>query len=73
MDVTGLVGANGAGKTTLMSLVLGLRAPTAGQTQVLGFDPQTNGAELRALIGYGPERNVVPEDMPASDFGLFAY
>lgn len=66
--VTGLVGANGAGKTTLMSLVLGLRAPTAGQAWVLGHDPQTNGAQLRAQIGYGPERNVVPEDMPASDF-----
>ncbi len=66
--VTGLVGANGAGKTTLMSLVLGLRVPTAGQASVLGFDPQTNGAQLRAQIGYGPERNVVPEDMPASDF-----
>lgn len=66
--VTGLVGANGAGKTTLMSLVLGLRAPTAGQARVLGFDPQTDGAALRARIGYGPERNVVPEDMPASDF-----
>ncbi len=66
--VTGLVGANGAGKTTLMSLVLGLRAPTAGQTWVLGLDPRTNGAELRAQIGYGPEHNIVPEDMPASDF-----
>ncbi len=66
--VTGLVGANGAGKTTLMSLVLGLRVPTAGQASVLGFNPQTNGAQLRAQIGYGPERNVVPEDMPASDF-----
>ncbi len=66
--VTGLVGANGAGKTTLMSLVLGLRTPTAGQALVLGLDPQTNGAQLRAQIGYGPERNVVPEDMPASDF-----
>ena len=66
--VTGLVGANGAGKTTLMSLVLGLRTPTAGQALVLGLDPRTKGAELRAQIGYGPERNVVPEDMPASDF-----
>ena len=66
--VTGLVGANGAGKTTLMSLVLGLRVPTAGQASVLGFDPQTDGAQLRAQIGYGPERNVVPEDMAASDF-----
>lgn len=66
--VTGLVGANGAGKTTLMSLILGLRAPTAGKASVLGFDPQTDGAQLRARIGFGPERNVVPEDMPASDF-----
>ena len=66
--VTGLVGANGAGETTLMSLVLGLRAPTEGKASVLGFDPQTSGSELRAQIGYGPERNVVPEDMPASDF-----
>ncbi|MCQ3807868.1 MAG: ABC transporter ATP-binding protein [Acidimicrobiaceae bacterium] len=66
--VTGLVGANGAGKTTLMSLVLGLRAPTAGQASVLGYDSQTQGAQLRAQIGYGPERNVVPEDMPASEF-----
>ncbi len=66
--VTGLVGANGAGKTTLMSLVLGLRVPTAGQAQVLGLDPRTKGAELRAQIGYGPERNVLPQDVPASDF-----
>ena len=66
--VTGLVGANGAGKTTLMSLVLGLRVPTAGQTRVLGLDPRAEGAQLRAQIGYGPERNVLPQDTPASDF-----
>lgn len=66
--VTGLVGANGAGKTTLLSLFLGLRVPTAGQVRVLGLNPQTNGTQLRARIGYGPERNIVPEDMPVSDF-----
>jgi ABC-2 type transport system ATP-binding protein len=66
--VTGLVGANGAGKTTLMSILLGLRLPTAGRVEVLGLDPLTHGAELRALVGYSPERNVLPEDMPASDF-----
>ena len=66
--VTGLVGANGAGKTTLMSILLGLRHPTAGTAEVLGLDPRTQGAELRALVGYGPERNLFPEDMPASDF-----
>ena len=66
--VTGLVGANGAGKTTLMSILLGLRTPTAGTATVLGLDPAHDGPRLRALVGYGPERNVLPEDMPASDF-----
>ena len=66
--VTGLVGANGAGKTTLMSILLGLRDATAGTATVLDLDPTRDGAELRALVGYGPERNVLPEDMPASDF-----
>jgi ABC-2 type transport system ATP-binding protein len=65
--VTGLVGANGAGKTTLMSILLGLRRATAGTATVLGLDPVTQGVELRAVVGYGPERNLFPEDMPASD------
>ena len=66
--VTGLVGANGAGKNTLMSILLRLRAPTSGTATVLGLDPTTDGAHLRAVVGYGPERNQFPEDMPASDF-----
>lgn len=66
--VTGLVGANGAGKTTLISLVLGLLTPTAGSISVLGLEPRSNGPELRAQIGYGPERNVLPDDLRAYDF-----
>ncbi|MEM9201441.1 MAG: ABC transporter ATP-binding protein [Actinomycetota bacterium] len=66
--VTGLVGANGAGKTTLMSIALGLRAQTSGSISVLGMDPARDAATLRSVVGYGPERNVLPEDMPASDF-----
>ncbi len=66
--VTGLVGANGAGKTTLMSIALGLRGQTSGSISVLGMDPAREAAQLRSVVGYGPERNVLPEDMPASDF-----
>jgi ABC-2 type transport system ATP-binding protein len=66
--VTGLVGANGAGKTTLISLTLGLLRPTTGSISVLGLDPGADGPALRAMIGYGPERNVLPDDLQAYDF-----
>jgi len=66
--VTGLVGANGAGKTTFMSLALGLRRPTQGSVRVLGLEPISDGAKLRSLVSYGPERNILPDEMPAVDF-----
>ena len=66
--VTGLVGANGAGKTTFMSIALGLRAPTAGSIRVLDLEPVADGAKLRSLGSYGPERNILPDEMPAVDF-----
>lgn len=66
--VTGLVGANGAGKTTLLYAVLGLRRPTSGSVRVLGLDPVADGPELRSLVGFAPERNVLPDEMRAIDF-----
>ena len=66
--VTGLVGANGAGKTTFMSIALGLRAPTTGSIRVLDLEPVADGAKLRSLVSYGPERNILPDEMPAVDF-----
>jgi ABC-2 type transport system ATP-binding protein len=38
----GLLGRNGAGKTSLMSLVAGLRRPSAGSVRVFGEDPWEN-------------------------------
>jgi ABC-2 type transport system ATP-binding protein len=50
-----LVGPNGAGKTTLLRTLLGLARRDGGTVEVLGLDPATRGAEVRAQIGYVPE------------------
>ncbi len=39
--ILGLIGPNGAGKTTFIKHCLGLVEKTAGELQVLGFDPYT--------------------------------
>jgi ABC-2 type transport system ATP-binding protein len=52
--VIGLLGPNGAGKSTLVKAMLGI-IPFEGQARVLGLDPRTDGAAVRARVGYMPE------------------
>lgn len=63
--VTGLLGANGAGKTTLIALILGLSTPDAGRVEVLGRPPSP---EVRAHLGYAPEHDPLPPEVPAQEF-----
>ena len=65
--VTGLVGANGAGKSTLIKILLGLTDATSGSARVLDHDVTTDGAAIRALVGYMPEHDCLPADVSASD------
>lgn len=68
VGVWGLLGDNGAGKTTLMGLMLGLLTPDAGILETLGGSPHRNGPATRARIGYSPEHQLFPSDLPAIDF-----
>jgi ABC-2 type transport system ATP-binding protein len=50
-QVTVLLGVNGAGKTTTLECAQGLRRRTGGTIRLLGHDPQTADADLRARVG----------------------
>jgi drug efflux transport system ATP-binding protein len=51
-----LVGPDGAGKTITMRLLVGIMDPDEGRAEVLGFDPVSQGDQVRELIGYMPQR-----------------
>jgi len=52
-EVYGLIGPNGSGKSTTMKAILGLLAPTQGQTTIFG-QPSTEVAS-RKEVGFLPE------------------
>jgi ABC-2 type transport system ATP-binding protein len=53
----GLLGPNGAGKTTLIHTLLGFHKPASGTARVFGRDIRTEIKNIRAHIGYMPERD----------------
>ncbi len=64
----GLIGPNGAGKSTTIKMLIGLLRPTAGELQVLGFDPFHGGNPFRRELGvvFG-QRNSLFWDIPVID------
>lgn len=53
-EVLGFLGPNGSGKTTTIRMMLGLIRPSGGSLEVLGADPWSGPAALRAGLGYVP-------------------
>lgn len=52
----GLLGRNGAGKSSILKALLGLVRPAHGRLEILGLPENALGADIRARIGYMPER-----------------
>lgn len=52
----GLLGPNGAGKTTTLRMLAGTLLPTSGTAKVAGFDLVSQAADVRARVGWMPER-----------------
>jgi ABC-2 type transport system ATP-binding protein len=66
-EIVGLIGANGAGKTTTVECIQGLRTPDAGILRVLGYDPVTQAAELRPLIGSQLQDSALPDRLRVAE------
>jgi ABC-2 type transport system ATP-binding protein len=66
-EVFGLLGPNGAGKTTIVEILEGHRAPTAGDVQVLGFNPERREREFRERIGIVPQEGGIEPVLTVSE------
>jgi ABC-2 type transport system ATP-binding protein len=66
-EVFGLLGPNGAGKTTLVRLLNGVLESSGGSARVLGFDPLTQGDQLRQQTGVLTETPSLYEGLSARD------
>ncbi len=62
----GIIGPNGAGKTTLVKLLLTVVRPTSGTVRIFGENPELS--QVRARIGYLPERLALPPASTPSEF-----
>ena len=69
--VFGLLGENGAGKTTAIRILLGLLRSNSGKAEVLGFDSERDGLEIRRRVGYVAERPTLYEWMTVAEIGWF--
>ena len=66
-EVYGILGPNGSGKTTTILMLLGLTDPTEGTVRVLGLDPTRYPLQVKARVGYIPDRVGFYDDLSAWD------
>jgi ABC-2 type transport system ATP-binding protein len=70
-EIYGLLGPNGAGKTTTLRILSGLDTPTSGTVRVVGFDPVTEGIEVRRRTGYVAESAILYESLTPREYFEF--
>jgi NitT/TauT family transport system ATP-binding protein len=49
-EIVALLGQTGAGKSTILNMIMGQTAPSTGEVRINGFDPRSNGQDLRGFM-----------------------
>ena len=71
-EIVGLLGLTGAGKTTTLRVLACDLMPTSGTVKVGGFDVVASPDEVRARVGYLPDRPPLYDDMAVAEYLRFA-
>ncbi len=62
-EAFGFLGPNGAGKTSTMRMIGCVSPPSGGTLRILGLDPVTKGADIRARLGVVPQQDTLDMDL----------
>ena len=62
-EAFGFLGPNGAGKTSTMRMVGCVSPLTSGALRVLGLDPASDGARIRARLGVVPQQDTLDQEL----------
>lgn len=63
----GVIGPSGAGKSTLLDALCALRPADTGQVLVDGVDLCRHYESLREMLGYVPQDDIVPLELPVEE------
>jgi ABC-2 type transport system ATP-binding protein len=67
----GFLGPNGAGKTTTIKMMAGVLKPTSGRILINGMDLSKNPSEVKACVGFIPDRPFLYEKLTGTEFLRF--
>ncbi len=71
-EAFGFLGPNGAGKSSTMRMVGCVSPPSGGELRLLGLDPETHGAEIRARLGVVPQEDNLDLELTVRE-NLYVY